>query len=66
MRVGEVVDPWDAGFSLRSIPDVTQWYTRRLEELVRQAPGQYWWLHQRWREPAKIARLTAKRRRRAA
>lgn len=66
MCVADLIDPRTPGFELGSIPLVTEWYTRRLEDLIRLAPGQYWWLHQRWREPSKIARLTAKRRRRAA
>jgi KDO2-lipid IV(A) lauroyltransferase len=66
MCVAEVIDPLTPDFNMRTIPEIAQWYTQRLEELIRAAPTQYWWLHQRWREPSKIARLTAKRRRAAA
>jgi KDO2-lipid IV(A) lauroyltransferase len=66
MRVAEVIDPQTPGFKMRTIPEVAQWYTQRLEELIRAAPDQYWWLHQRWREPSRITRLTAKRRQAAA
>ncbi|HYO25332.1 MAG TPA: lysophospholipid acyltransferase family protein [Lacipirellulaceae bacterium] len=62
MRVADLVDPRDASFTLGTVPLVAQWYTRQLETMIRTAPDQYWWLHQRWREPATIARLTAKRR----
>lgn len=66
MRVADLIDPRSPEFNMRTIPEVAQWYTQRLEELIRAAPDQYWWLHQRWREPSKVARLTAKRRLAAA
>jgi KDO2-lipid IV(A) lauroyltransferase len=28
---------------------ITQRYTRALEDMVRQDPGQYWWVHRRWK-----------------
>jgi KDO2-lipid IV(A) lauroyltransferase len=62
MCLAEFVDPADPGFDLGTVPLLTEWYTRQLEELIRATPQQYWWLHQRWREPAKIARLTKRRR----
>jgi KDO2-lipid IV(A) lauroyltransferase len=34
----------------RSVTDVTQWYTTRLERVIRQCPEQYWWLHRRWKD----------------
>jgi KDO2-lipid IV(A) lauroyltransferase len=56
MRVAELVDPLESDFQLGSIPLIAQWYTRCLEDLIRAAPGQYWWLHRRWREPPKARR----------
>jgi KDO2-lipid IV(A) lauroyltransferase len=53
MRVLEVVDPAQPKFHYGSVPLLTRWYTRCLEELICSAPGQYWWLHRRWREPPK-------------
>ncbi len=44
------LDPRQAGQSPGSIRELTQWYTSRLEELIRQTPGQYWWLHRRWKD----------------
>jgi len=35
---------------LESITELTIWYNQRLEEAIRLAPEQYWWLHRRWRE----------------
>jgi Kdo2-lipid IVA lauroyltransferase/acyltransferase len=54
------VDPQDVGNSVGTVRDLTQWYTTRLEELIRRAPDQYWWLHRRWKDtrekkPAKKA-----------
>ncbi len=66
MHVADLIDPLAAGFDLGTVPRVAEWYTRRLESLIREAPAQYWWLHQRWREPAKIVRLTKRRRKAAA
>jgi KDO2-lipid IV(A) lauroyltransferase len=51
LHVAEVIDPADRDFAYGSVPLVAQWYTARLEELIRRAPDQYWWLHHRWREP---------------
>jgi KDO2-lipid IV(A) lauroyltransferase len=51
MRISDVIDPLEPEFAYGAIPKVAQWYTGKLEELIREAPGQYWWLHRRWREP---------------
>jgi len=44
------IDPRERSASVATIPDLTQWYTARLEELIRQSPEQYWWLHRRWKD----------------
>jgi KDO2-lipid IV(A) lauroyltransferase len=44
-----ICDPAEAGFELGSIPLLAQWYTQHLENLIRRSPGQYWWLHRRWK-----------------
>jgi KDO2-lipid IV(A) lauroyltransferase len=44
-----ICDPRAPGFDLGSIPLLAQWYTNQLENLVRRSPGQYWWLHRRWK-----------------
>jgi KDO2-lipid IV(A) lauroyltransferase len=43
-------DPLTADPSMRTVPDITAWYTQRLERLIRRAPEQYWWLHRRWKD----------------
>jgi Kdo2-lipid IVA lauroyltransferase/acyltransferase len=63
MRVADLVDPAATGFQQGTIPLLTQWYTRCLEELIRVAPDQYWWLHRRWREQKSNGRQRRDRRR---
>jgi KDO2-lipid IV(A) lauroyltransferase len=46
----QTIDPHEAGSDLCTVRDITQWYTTRLEELIRRAPEQYWWLHRRWKD----------------
>jgi KDO2-lipid IV(A) lauroyltransferase len=43
-------DPHEADSSVNTIRELTQWYTTRLEELIRRTPDQYWWLHRRWKD----------------
>jgi len=43
-------DPRDAGDEVSTIRHLTQWYTSRLEEIIRLTPQQYWWLHRRWKD----------------
>jgi KDO2-lipid IV(A) lauroyltransferase len=44
-----ICDPLSSDFQMGSIPLFAQWYTNHLENLVRRSPGQYWWLHRRWK-----------------
>ncbi len=58
-----ICDPRDPNFELGSVPLLAQWYTSHLENLIRRSPGQYWWLHRRWKgEPG----MRKKKRRQAA
>lgn len=54
----DVIDPRaDTSDVTDSVKSLTIWYNRRLEELVRATPDQYWWLHRRWKgEPPEKAR----------
>ena len=36
-----------------TVPELTQWYTQQIEQIVQDAPGQYWWLHRRWKDTRK-------------
>jgi Kdo2-lipid IVA lauroyltransferase/acyltransferase len=51
-----IIDPRTMPEELRSVPAVTQWYTKQLEDTIRQAPEQYWWLHRRWKDPRRRKR----------
>jgi KDO2-lipid IV(A) lauroyltransferase len=62
-----VCDPGDANFELGSVPLLAQWYTNHLESLIRRSPGQYWWLHRRWKgQPGVRTKRKAKQLREAA
>ncbi|MCA9215420.1 MAG: hypothetical protein KDB27_20285 [Planctomycetales bacterium] len=45
--VGAVYDP--ASDVSMSPTELTQWYSDRLEDMIRLQPEQYWWLHRRWK-----------------
>jgi Kdo2-lipid IVA lauroyltransferase/acyltransferase len=45
-----MIDPQEVDSSVGTIRELTQWYTSRLEDLIREAPDQYWWLHRRWKD----------------
>jgi KDO2-lipid IV(A) lauroyltransferase len=64
MRVRAMADPRDA--ESRGVRDLTQWYTRQFESMIRETPGQYWWLHRRWKDTREAARHDRRRLRDAA
>ncbi len=35
---------------MNNVKDITQWFTSKLEEGIRDFPEQYWWLHRRWKD----------------
>ncbi len=45
-----IADPRGNQAEVANVRALTQWYTKRLEEIIRVEPTQYWWLHRRWRE----------------
>ncbi len=56
-----VADPRVGGDNLSGVPALTRWYNACLEQAIRKTPGQYWWLHRRWRgdPPARRKKLAA-------
>lgn len=50
MGVEAAVDPLTPGAPTGSVTELTQWFTRKLEDAVRRRPEQYWWLHRRWKD----------------
>ena len=44
-----VADPHQGGDHLAGVRELTQWYNWQLEQIIRQEPQQYWWLHRRWK-----------------
>jgi KDO2-lipid IV(A) lauroyltransferase len=52
-----IADPETLDPGLQDVRSLTQWYNQRLEELIREDPEQYWWMHRRWKEkPARRPR----------
>jgi KDO2-lipid IV(A) lauroyltransferase len=56
----KTIDPHDVGNSVGTLRQLTQWYTNRLEDLIRQTPEQYWWLHRRWKDTREKKRAKQK------
>ena len=48
-----MADPRDARDDVGTVRDLTQWYTSQLEQAIRTAPEQYWWVHRRWKDTRK-------------
>lgn len=61
LEIDAALDVRDDQPETSGVRPLTQWYTRRIETMVRRAPEQYWWVHRRWKD-----RRPEKRRRKAA
>jgi KDO2-lipid IV(A) lauroyltransferase len=48
-HITDIIDPAEYENSLDGATAITQRYTSSLERLVRHAPGQYLWIHRRWK-----------------
>jgi Kdo2-lipid IVA lauroyltransferase/acyltransferase len=51
--ISGIADPEHLEPRLQDVEALTQWYCDRLSFGIRQTPSQYWWLHNRWKEPPK-------------
>jgi KDO2-lipid IV(A) lauroyltransferase len=58
LRVAGIFDPKQDRDPPHDVPSVTQWFTRLLEDGIRQKPEQYWWLHRRWKDWPPARELT--------
>jgi KDO2-lipid IV(A) lauroyltransferase len=45
-----IADPRAGGVETSDMRQLTEWFTGRLEDLIRRDPDQYWWLHRRWKD----------------
>ena len=45
-----IADPRELPVERLNVRALTQWYTDQLEQVIRQAPEQYWWIHRRWKD----------------
>lgn len=50
MHLHAATDVRAGGPEVGGVRELTQWYTSAFEEMIRQAPEQYWWLHRRWKD----------------
>jgi KDO2-lipid IV(A) lauroyltransferase len=58
LTAAAIVDPRRSDTELSTVRGLTQWYTSRLEEIIRRQPQQYWWLHRRWKDTRQPRRKT--------
>ena len=56
LAITAVADVDEIRDEMGTVRDVTQWYTRALEEMIRREPTQYWWIHRRWKDTRKRKR----------
>ncbi len=60
MRCSQIIDPGEFTGGADDARLLTQRYTSALEELIRQDPSQYLWLHRRWKHQPLARRKAAK------
>lgn len=58
LRLEGTADPAAGGPEVGDLQSLSQWYTTLLEEAIRREPSQYWWVHRRWRNRPRKARVT--------
>jgi KDO2-lipid IV(A) lauroyltransferase len=60
LLIADVIFPEDYADHPDSVRAITQRFTTALEQMIRLAPEQYFWLHRRWKhQPAKARRKSA-------
>src|SRR5262245_44707184 len=60
VQIEEIIEPADFANRPDAVLALTQRYTSALERLIRRYPGQYFWLHRRWKhQPAARNRRAA-------
>ena len=57
IEIGRLIMPEEWQDKPNPLEWVTQEYTKATEELIRKDPGQYWWLHRRWKTRPRAERL---------
>jgi len=57
LRVEGTADPAAGRPETADLQSLSQWYTSLLEETIRREPAQYWWVHRRWRDRPRKARV---------
>jgi Kdo2-lipid IVA lauroyltransferase/acyltransferase len=58
LRVEGMADPAADSPETADLTAVSQWYTGLLENAIRREPSQYWWVHRRWRQKPRKARVS--------
>jgi KDO2-lipid IV(A) lauroyltransferase len=53
LHITEILDPLCLPPGIQNVKDITQWFTKQLENGIRRFPEQYWWIHRRWKEYGK-------------
>jgi KDO2-lipid IV(A) lauroyltransferase len=57
LRLDGTADPAVATPETADLKSLSQWYTSLLEDAIRREPSQYWWVHRRWRDRPRKARV---------
>jgi KDO2-lipid IV(A) lauroyltransferase len=57
LRLEGTADPAANTPETAGLQSLSQWYTTLLEDAIRREPAQYWWVHRRWRDQPRKARV---------
>lgn len=57
LRLEGTADPAETRTETGDLQTLSQWYTTLLERAIRREPAQYWWVHRRWRNQPRKARV---------